>query len=273
MLFAAQSRVRGMSDLTTLHDDGVLEIPISLAGAGNALDHDAVISGTEALNQVMRGRSGARAILLTGLGKNFCAGGNVANFAAAPDRRAYLGGVAHDLNTFLAALHATQRPVVAAVTGWAAGAGMSLALNADFAIGGPSTKMRPAYPGIGLSPDGGMSWLLPRIVGLARARTILMRDEVLDARQLLSASLLAEVVDDDHVHTRSRELAAELSAGPTGSYAAIRRLLMTASSNTLDEQLRAEAESIAYLAITGEGVEGVDAFVAKRSPNFPAARI
>ncbi|MFZ2510940.1 MAG: enoyl-CoA hydratase-related protein [Gordonia sp. (in: high G+C Gram-positive bacteria)] len=261
-----------MSETTILHDDGVLEISVSRDSAGNPLDHESIIVGTEALHEVMRGRTPAHAILLTGQGKNFCAGGNVAGFGAAADRRAYLRGLAHDLNTFLSALHATQRPVVAAVTGWAAGAGMSLVLNADFAVGGTSTRMRPAYPGIGLSPDGGMSWLLPRIVGLARARTILMRDEVLDAPTALADSLLSELVDDASVHARARELAAELAAGPAGSYAAIRRLLMGSWSNSFDEQLRAEAESIADLAITGEGVEGVDAFLAKRTPNFPGAR-
>lgn len=215
----------------------------------------------------------ARAILLIGEGKNFCVGGNVANFASADDRHAYLGGLAHDLHTMLTTLHATQLPTVAAVQGWAAGAGMSLPMHADFAVGGPGTMMRPAYAGIGLSPDGGMSWLLPRIVGLGRARTLLMRDEVLDAATALQLNLLCEITDtDDAVRPRAREIASELAAGPTGSYAAIRRLLFTASSHTLAEQLTAEAESIADLAITGEGVEGVNAFLAKRAPDFPSAR-
>lgn len=259
-------------DLTTLHDDGVLEIPVSLASAGNALDRDAVLHGTEALHRVMRGGVKARALLLTGQGKNFCAGGNVSHFAGADDRRQFLRGLVHDLNTLLSAIYATQLPTVAAVNGWAAGAGMSIALHADFAIGGTSTRLRPAYPGIGLSPDGGMSWLLPQIVGLARARTILMRDEVLDADTALALTLLSEVVDDDQVYARAREVAAGLAQGPTGAYAAIRRLLMTASSNTLTHHLTAEAESIADLAVTGEGVEGVDAFLAKRIPDFPSAR-
>ncbi len=261
------------NDSTLLHDDGVLELHVSSAGAGNSLDHDYVLAATEALHAVMRGHSEARAILLAGEGKNFCAGGNVAKFGSADDRHAYLGGLAHDLHTMITTLHATQLPTVAAVRGWAAGAGMSLPMHADFAVGGPGTKMRPAYPGIGLSPDGGMSWLLPRIVGLGRARTILMRDEILDADTAYSLSLLCELTDtDDDVLPRAREIAAQLANGPTGSYAAIRRLLFTASSHTLAEQLTAEAESIADLAITGEGVEGVNAFLAKRAPDFPAAR-
>ncbi|MFC0314153.1 enoyl-CoA hydratase/isomerase family protein [Gordonia phosphorivorans] len=259
-------------DLTTLHDDGVLEIPISLESAGNSLDGDSIRNGTDALHEVMRGHRKARAVLLVGKGKNFCAGGNVAHFGGADDRRQFLRGLAHDLNTFTDALYATQLPTAAAVSGWAAGAGMSLALHADFAVGEPGTRLRPAYPGIGLSPDGGMSWLLPRIVGLGRARTILMRDEVLNAQTALDLALLSELVDADQVYTRAREIAADLANGPTGAYAAIRRLLMTTYSNTLSEHVIAEADAIADLSITGEGVEGVNAFLAKRAPDFPSAR-
>lgn len=260
------------NDFTMLHDDGVLELTVSLTGAGNTLDRDAILAGREALHSVMRGDRRARALLLSGQGDNFCTGGNVRNFHGADDRRTYLRGLAHDLHGFLSDLYATQLPTVAAAQGWAAGAGMSIVLHADFAIGGPSTTLKPSYPGIGLSPDGGMSWLLPRIVGLGRARTILMGDEKIDADTARSLGILSELVADDQVKDRARGVAAGLAAGPTGSYAAIRRLLFSSSSNTLGEQLRDEAESIADLAITGEGIEGVNAFVEKRIPDFPTAR-
>lgn len=259
-------------DLITLHDDGVLEIPISLETAGNSLDHGCVRAGADALRDVLRGKTKARAILLTGRGANFCAGGNVRNFHGADDRHDYLLGLAHDLHAFLTDLYATGLPTVAAVQGWAAGAGMSIALHADFAVGGPATRLRPAYPGIGLSPDGGMSWLLPRIVGLSRARTILLRDEVLDAQTALDLTILSELVDDDQVVARARAIAADLAAGPSGSYSAIRRLLAASTTNTLSEQMSAEAASIAALGVSAEGVEGVNAFVEKRTPDFPGAR-
>ncbi|MFT3661727.1 MAG: enoyl-CoA hydratase-related protein [Gordonia sp. (in: high G+C Gram-positive bacteria)] len=261
-----------INELTVLHDDGVLEVPVSLAGAGNALDRDAVLAGREALQAVLRGRLRAGAVLLTGRGDNFCAGGNVKSFHSADDRKAYLRGLAHDLHGLLSDLYATRLPTVAAVRGWAAGAGMSVALHADFSVGGPSTRMRSAYPGIGLSPDGGMSWILPRIVGLGRARTILMGDEVLDADTALRLSLLSELVDDDRVESRAREIAVDLAAGPHGSYAAIRRLLFDSWSNPLHDQLHIEAESISTLAASPEGIEGVNAFVEKRTPDFRAAR-
>ncbi|AVM01207.1 enoyl-CoA hydratase [Gordonia iterans] len=257
---------------TTLHDDGVLELTVSLTTAGNSLDHEAVLAGRAALQSVMRGHLKARSVLLTGRGDNFCAGGNVKHFHDAPQRGEFLRGLAHDLHGLLSDLHTTALPTVAAAQGWAAGAGMSIVLHADFAVGGPSSKLRPAYPGIGLSPDGGMSWLLPRIVGLGRARTILLRDEVLDAQSALELSILSELVDDGQVKPRARAIAAELAAGPSGSYAAIRRLLFASSSNTLSEQLHAEAETIAAVAVTGEGIEGVNAFAEKRSPDFPSAR-
>ena len=143
---------------TTLHDDGVLELTVSLTTAGNSLDHEAVLAGRAALQSVMRGHLKARSVLLTGRGDNFCAGGNVKHFHDAPQRGEFLRGLAHDLHGLLSDLHTTALPTVAAAQGWAAGAGMSIVLHADFAVGGPSSKLRPAYPGIGLSPED-----LPRV--------------------------------------------------------------------------------------------------------------
>ncbi|MFM9376631.1 enoyl-CoA hydratase/isomerase family protein [Gordonia sp. VNK21] len=260
-------------ELITLHPDGVLSIAISTAENGTALDHEAVLAAQERLQAVMRGGDDVGAVLLRGAGKNFCAGGNVAKFAGAPDRRAYLRGLADDLHALLGTLYDTRLPVVVEAKGWAAGAGMSLVLHADLAIGGPSTKMRPAYPGIGLSPDGGMSWMLPRIVGLGRARTIIMTDQTLDAQTALDLGILAQVTDDDaDVEAAAREAARQLADGPRGSISAIRSLLFDSATATLRDQLDAEAESISQLGISAEGREGVDAFVAKRAPDFRGVR-
>ncbi|GAC81398.1 enoyl-CoA hydratase/isomerase family protein [Gordonia malaquae] len=260
------------SEMITLDADGVLTLPISTADNGTALDHDLVLAGTEALLDVTRGVRDAGAILLTGAGKNFCAGGNVAKFAEADDRAEYLRGLADDLHRFIKVLYQTRLPVVAAVSGWAAGAGMSLVLHADVAVGGTRTRLRPAYPGIGLSPDGGMSWALPRTVGAARARHIIMTDQIIDAARALDLGILAEVVEDDAVADTARATAAKLAAGPRGSFAAIRDLVHASASRTLTDQMDAEAASISSLSTTGEGVEGVDAFLAKRAPDFRAAR-
>lgn len=260
------------SDLIHVDDNGVLTLTISTAAAGTSLDHDLVLQARDAVRAVARGSLDADAVLVRGDGKNFCAGGNVAMFAAAENRADYLRGLADDLHTTIAFLYETELPVVAAVKGWAAGAGMSMVLHADVAIGGTATKMRPAYPGIGLSPDGGMSWQLPRIVGAARARHIIMTDQILDAERALALGILSEVVADDVVEQTAYDVAAQLAAGPRGSHRAIRTLIHEGATRSLTDQLAAEASSIAGLSITAEGIEGVDAFLEKRKADYRGVR-
>ncbi|ALG85387.1 enoyl-CoA hydratase/isomerase family protein [Gordonia phthalatica] len=260
------------SDLIHVDDNGVLTLTLSTAAAGTSLDHGLVLEARDTLRAVVRGAIDADAVLLRGDGKNFCAGGNVAKFGSADDRSDYLRGLADDLHSAIGFLYETQLPVVAAVKGWAAGAGMSLVLHADVAIGGPATKMRPAYPGIGLSPDGGMSWQLPRVVGAARARYIIMTDQILDADQALSMGILSEIVDDDAVEQSAYDLAAQLAAGPRGSHRAIRTLVHESATRSLTDHLAAEAATIAGLSVTAEGVEGVDAFLAKRKADYRGVR-
>ncbi len=252
--------------------DGVLTITVSTSNAGTSLSREAVTEGRSVLQSVARDERDVGAILLVGTGKNFCAGGDVRAFASAPDRPEFLRGLADDFHAFIGALYEANRPVVAAVNGWAAGAGMSLVLHADIAIGGTSTHLRPAYPGIGLSPDGGMTWTLPRIVGLAKARSIILTDAVLDASEALSLGVLSEVVDDDAVSATARAAAEKLATGPRGSLSATRALLSASADRTLVEQLVHEGHSISLLSGTSEGVEGVDAFTEKRRPDYGAAR-
>ncbi|MFD4292671.1 enoyl-CoA hydratase/isomerase family protein [Rhodococcus sp. NPDC058505] len=250
----------------------VLRIAIATADNGTALDSDAVNQGTTALRALAAGEIAAGAILLVGDGANFCAGGNVRAFAAADDRPAYILGIANELHDLVRLLAAATVPVVAAVHGWAAGAGMSLVCAADIALGGASTKLRPAYPGIGLTPDGGMSWNLPRIVGSRRAREILLTDAVLDADEAVRLGVLSRVVADDEVQEQAQQLAQRLATGPTASYAGIKELLARSEESTLSDQLDAEAAAISAASGGATGREGVDAFVAKRAPDFTSLR-
>lgn len=247
-------------------DDGVLEITLSTAAKGTSLDFAGVAAGTAAL-EALKPEVGA--VLLTGAGPNFCAGGDVRDFAAAEDRASHLYHLADTLHVLVRALDAAPVPVVAAVHGWAAGAGMSLVCAADIAIGGPRTRMRPAYPGVGLSPDGGMSWTLPRLVGAAKAREILLTDAVLDAAEAQRLGILARIADDDEsVLGTARELARTLARGPRASYASIRTLLSNSATATLSRQLDAERDAISAAAGSPTGREGVDAFLAKRAPDY-----
>ncbi|MGZ8176390.1 enoyl-CoA hydratase/isomerase family protein [Williamsia sp. SKLECPSW1] len=249
--------------------DGVLHVRVSAPSAGNPLDPEALRAATAVLTDVADGRVDAGCVLLHGGGANFCAGGDVRSFAAADDRPAFIRSVAEAFHAFLRALHAADLPVVAAVRGWAAGAGMSIVCHADIAVGGPATALRPAYPGIGLSPDGGMSWMLPRIIGRGRAHRAILTDSVIDGRDALAWGLLASLADsDDDVLPEAARVAAGLAAGPRPALTTARRLLAAGAESTLDAHLDAEAEAISRLAGTPTGVEGVDAFVAKRRPDW-----
>ncbi|TQF67149.1 enoyl-CoA hydratase/isomerase family protein [Rhodococcus spelaei] len=250
----------------------VLRIAIATADNGTSLDFDGVDQGTQALTAVSAGTLAARSVLLIGEGANFCAGGNVRAFAGAENRGEFVGDLARTLHEFVRAIDATEVPVIAAVQGWAAGAGMSLVCAADIAIGGPSTKLRPAYPSIGYTPDGGMSWNLPRIVGVARAREILLTDAVLGADEAVRVGVLSRLVGDDEVKDEALRVARTLAAGPTSAYAGIKRLLEGSGSATLSEQLDAETASISAAAGTPAGREGVDAFVEKRRADFATNR-
>lgn len=255
--------------LVTL-EDGVLALPISLDAKGNALDGGAVAQSGAALDALLAGDIDAGAVLLVGLGKNFCAGGNVAGFASADDRSAHVRDLAELLHGVIRGLDEVTVPVVAAVAGWAAGAGLSLALSADFSVGGPDTRLLAAYPGIGLSPDGGMSWRLPRAIGQSAARAFIIGNEPVDGARAYRMGMITTFVEDD-VRIAAGELAVRLAAGPRASYTATKKLLRDSEGATLAQQLDAERDSIAALAAHPDGVEGVDAFVAKRAPHFGGA--
>ena len=252
--------------LATL-EEGVLTLPISLDGKGNALDSDAVDQMGPALAALLAGDLEARVVLLIGLGKNFCAGGNVAGFASADDRSAHVRELADRLHAVIRQLDEVSVPVVAAVAGWAAGAGLSLALAADFSVAGPDTRLLAAYPGIGLSPDGGMSWNLPRAIGQNAARAFILGNEPMTGERGYALGMLTTFVEGD-VREAARELAVRLASGPGESYAAVKALLRASAESSLSGHHDAERDSISRLATSPDGIEGVDAFVAKRAPEF-----
>jgi 2-(1,2-epoxy-1,2-dihydrophenyl)acetyl-CoA isomerase len=255
-----------------LEQDGrVLRIRIS-KGKHGTLSGEEMPEITDALTKLAAqdptADDAVGAILLFGDGEQFCTGGDVRGFVSADDRYAFVHHLADTFHAFLHPLATSPVPTVAAVKGWAAGAGMSVALAADLIVAGRSTRMRPAYPGIGFSPDGGMSWTLPRLVGAARARRILLSDEVLDAGTLAEYGIAADVVEDEEVVSTAETLAHRLAQGPTAALGRIRGLLDRTWSSSLDEQLAAEADAIATSAAGPEATEGLTAFSEKRPPRF-----
>lgn len=255
--------------LVTL-EEGVLIVPVSLEGKGNTLDEGAVTQADAAVRALLAGEIDAGAVLLVGLGKNFCAGGDVAGFAAADDRSAHVREVADLLHGVVRRLAEVPVPVVAAAAGWAAGAGLSLVLAADVSVGNPDTRLVAAYPGIGFTPDGGMSWLLPRAIGPAAARSFILCNDPVDGRRAHEIGMITTFVEGD-VSDAARGIAVRLAAGPRAALAGTKRLLRQSPDATLDQQLDAERDSIAAMAAHPDGIEGVDAFLAKRAPRFGGA--
>ena len=265
-----------MSELASSPSDTAGLVTVSRSGrilrcvvtSGRAtLDFDAVREVTAALRAL---EPDVGAVLLAGEGQ-FCVGADVGDLSAVSadeaDPRPAVRALAGALHDLVRALVEVPVPVVAAVRGWAAGAGMSLALAADVAVGGASTKLRPAYPAIGLSPDGGLTWTLPRAVGPARARHILFADQVLTADEALSLGLVAMVVPDDDVAAEAEALARRLADGPVRALGRTKQLLAASADRDLGAQLDAEADAIAE-SVADEGREGVAAFRERRAPRF-----
>lgn len=242
----------------------VLRCVVATEADGATLSFEAVTEVTGALTDP----GDARAVLLVSTGPSFCTGADVRMLHAAEDRAATVRGLADTFHQLILALVGSPLPVVAAVHGWAAGAGLSLVCASDVPVAGESARLRPAYPGIGFSPDGGLTWTLPRIVGAGRARHLLLGNLVLDAPAALAAGLVARVVPDDAVLSTAEATARALAAGPTLTYGLIKQLLRDSAGATLPEQLMAEAASIGAAAESPDGLEGVAAFVGRRAPGF-----
>lgn len=262
-------RTPAPAEESTVHiEDGVLHVHVSSAEHGSSLNGAAMADGTRALSDL---DPDVGAVLLVGAVPNFCAGGNVHAFAAAENRGEYVREVAEQFHAFVLALNAVTVPVVAGVQGWAAGAGMSLVLHTDIAIGGRSTKFRPAYSALGFTPDGGMTHTLPRVVGDRRARDILLSDAVIGSDEAFRLGLLTRLVGDDVIASEAGRLARSLAAGPSETYCRTKSLVASADTRTLAEQLAAETDAISTMAGSPIGIEGVDAFVEKRRPDFKSA--
>jgi 2-(1,2-epoxy-1,2-dihydrophenyl)acetyl-CoA isomerase len=243
----------------------LLTITLDRPGQANALDMSTACQLRDAVRLI---DGGVGCVLLRAEGANFCVGGDVRAFAAAPAPGEFLGELASVVHDAVLGLVAAATPVVAAVNGWAAGAGMSLAACADLALAAESARFRSAYSAIGLSPDCGLTWTLPRLVGRARAADLLLTNRPIDAAEAASIGLVARVVADDSLLADAQAMAVELASGPSVAFGRIKKLLDASDRATLADQLDAEAASIAACADHPQGRAGVAAFTAGRKPVF-----
>lgn len=224
---------------------------------------------TAALDHIENADSGFRAIILTGEGQGFCSG---ANLSEVSEEHSSPAGVGSALETayhpFLRRLRDLKMPLVTAVNGAAAGVGMSIALMGDIVLAARSAYFLQAFARIGLVPDGGSTWLLPRTVGLARAKELSMLAEKLSAEQALEWGLINRVYDDAALMDEAMKLAKRLAAGPTQSYALVRQLYSASPHNSYEAQIDLERQLQQRAGRTADFMEGVSAFLQKRPAKF-----
>jgi 2-(1,2-epoxy-1,2-dihydrophenyl)acetyl-CoA isomerase len=209
-----------------------------------------------------------RVVLLTAEGKNFCVGGDLGVFAGEADLSRAVKAMTADYHSAISKLLRMNAPIVAAVQGACAGAGVALAALGDLVIGAASSHYTIAYTAIGFSPDGASSFVLPRLIGVRRFQELALTNRRVAAEEAARIGLITEVVADEAALARAEELARSLAAGPTRAFAATRRLLLSTFETSLETQLEWEARLLSEQCRTEDVREGVAAAIARRPPSF-----
>ena len=248
--------------------EGIARLALNRPDAANAFNpaicrdlFDAAIACDE--------RDDIRAVMLTGEGSMFSAGGDLKYFSAQGEKLgAALKEITGLLHAAISRMAHMDAPVVGAINGMAAGAGFSLAAACDIAIAGQSTRFTLAYTAAGLSPDGSSTWYLPRLIGLRRAKELMLTNRMLSADEACEMGVIDRVVPDDDLYDAAMEQAKIFAAGPTKAYGATKRLLQETWDAGLETQMDRETRSIGALTRTADAVEGIDGFVNKRKPDF-----
>ena len=257
---------------TVLYDssDGVATITLNRPDNLNALD----TTLTEELQKALAEAAGdpqIRCVVVTGAGRGFCAGADLARL-----EDAYKAGEPPALGDMLRARYHPvilpivnmEKPVVASVNGVAAGAGASLALACDFRIASEKAKFFQAFVKVGLVPDSGSTYFLPRLVGVAKAIELAMLGDIIDAQEAGRLGMVTKVVPADDLAAETARFAAKLAAGPTRAYALAKKALRYGATQDLENTLDYEADLQNQVALTADHLEGVKAFMEKREAKF-----
>lgn len=251
-------------------DNGVCTLTMNRVERRNALSPELLQALVDSVAEVSRD-SNVGAIVLRGAGGYFCVGGDVKAMAEGSGRAASHEERVAALRGRMEVsrlLHESGKPSVAAITGAAAGAGLSMAMACDFRVAGRAAKLTTAFAKVGLSGDFGGTWFLTRLVGAAKAREMYLLSPTLTADEALGIGLVTEVVDDDAVHARAEALARQLADGPRITLSYIKRNMNDAIGGSLVASLDAEAERHVRCSFTEDHKEAAEAFMQKRKPVF-----
>jgi len=254
---AVQVETRGAVALVTLNRPE----------SGNALNLQVAMDLLAAAMTCAR-NAAVRAVVLSGAGRHFCFGGDLRAFGTHAPGDDYVRELTTYLHAAISQFMRMDAPVIAAVNGTAAGAGVGLVAMADLALCAHSSKFNLAYTQAGLTPDAGTTFLLPRTLGLKRSMELLLLNRSLTSAEALEWGLVNEVVPDERLLSRALETAEKLAQGANGAFGATKRLIAH-SIGALESQMVLESETIARHAVGPEGREGVSAFLEKRKPRFP----
>jgi 2-(1,2-epoxy-1,2-dihydrophenyl)acetyl-CoA isomerase len=259
-----------MDSLSVSVSDGVATLSIQRAAVSNAIDITIIRAMHLALDQVQKGESGAKAVVITGSNDVFCSGLDLhsVDLKTQEARQRAHFEMRRFMDPLILRLAGFRFPIVAAVNGAAVGAGMSLALASDIIIAGDNAYFLPSFARLGLVPDAGITFHLARRIGAGRSLSSLMLAERIDAKTALDWGLAYAVVPAAEVVLRAQAVAHRLANGPCAVLGQIRSLHASTFNNSLQEQLRAERSAQEMSLETHDCVEGVRAFFEKREPNF-----
>ena len=246
-------------------EDGIACLTLNRPDRLNAFTIEMHEEVSDALGRL----EGARVLVLTGAGRGFCAGQDLADRAVAPGEAVDLGeSVEKRYNPLIRRLTSLPMPVIARVNGVAAGAGANIALTCDVVIAARSAKFIQSFAAIGLIPDSGGTWVLPRLIGQARALGLALTGEPIAAGDAAAWGLIWKAVDDDALDSEVDALAAKFAGGPTRGLAATKKMIRESWGHSLDEELTLQRDMMRELGLSDDYREGVAAFVEKRKPNF-----
>lgn len=261
--------VNSPSPVAVTRDGGVATVTLSRPDSMNSLDVATKESLLSALRDVASDDA-VRCVVLTGTGRAFCVGQDLKEHVSllAEDPEQLWTTVARHYNPVVELIATMDKPVVAAVNGVAAGAGAAFAFAADLRYVADTAGFNLAFTGIALSCDSGTSWTLPRLVGPARAKELLFFPRTIPAQEALDLGLVTEIVAADDLQARAAEVAAQLAAGPTRAYGAVRRAVAFSAGHGLPDSLAHEDELMTRTGTSEDHQSAVAAFLAKEKPTF-----